>query len=52
MPEIRYHLAVALHKTGRNDEARKELERLLRSGKEFAQAAEARSLLERLEKGG
>ncbi|MDH3979079.1 MAG: PEP-CTERM system TPR-repeat protein PrsT [Gammaproteobacteria bacterium] len=44
---IRYHMAAALVKVGRTEEARKELERLL-GGKDFPAAGEARSLLERL----
>jgi len=50
LPEIRYHMAVALHKAGRIDEARKELKRLLRDHSDFAGVAEAAQLLERLEK--
>ena len=47
--EIRYHLAVALDKAGRQDEARKELQRLLRSDKNFQGIEPARELLKRLE---
>jgi hypothetical protein len=43
---------VALHKNGRDEEARKELERLLRANKEFPEAAGARALLARLENAG
>jgi len=50
LPEIRYHMAVALEKAGRRDEARKELERLLRDEKDFAQAGDARALLDKLQK--
>jgi putative PEP-CTERM system TPR-repeat lipoprotein len=46
--EIRYHLAVALHRAGRNDDARSELQEILRLGKDFASAAEARDLLRSL----
>ncbi len=48
--EIRYHLAVALHKSGRNDDARQELEEILRLGKDFGSAAAARDLLRQLSK--
>jgi len=47
--EIRYHLAVALDKAGRQDEARKELQPLLRSDKDFQGIESARELLKRLE---
>ena len=46
--EIRYHLAVALHKSGDKTGARKELETLLAQNKPFAQIEEARSLLKTL----
>lgn len=48
--EIRYHMAVGLKKAGRLDEARNELERLLRDDKDFAKVAEARALLTQLQK--
>lgn len=48
LPRIRYHLAVALHKGGQADQARKELERLLRSSAEFSEAHDAKVLLERI----
>lgn len=47
-PEIRYHLAVALHKSGDKTGARKELETLLAQNQPFAQLEEARSLLKTL----
>lgn len=47
-PEIRYHLAVAMHKSGDKTGARKELETLLAQNKPFAQLEEARSLLKTL----
>lgn len=47
--EVRYHLAVGLDKLGRKDEARKELERLLRDNKDFAEAGDAHALLQRLQ---
>ena len=47
-PEIRYHLAVALHKTGDKKGARKELETLLAQNRPFNQLEEARTLLKTL----
>ncbi|MGX4641084.1 XrtA/PEP-CTERM system TPR-repeat protein PrsT [Massilia sp. SYSU DXS3249] len=47
-PEIRYHLAVGLHKSGDKNGARKELETLLAQNQPFAQLEEARSLLKML----
>ena len=49
VPEIRYHMAVALMKAGRREEARKELDRLLRTGKKFPERDEAAALRIRLE---
>lgn len=46
--EIRYHLAVALWRAGDKAEARKEIERLLATGKKFPQADQARALLNQL----
>jgi putative PEP-CTERM system TPR-repeat lipoprotein len=43
-PEIHYHLAVALHRAGRSDEAREELERLLETGQAFPGIDQARAL--------
>ena len=48
LPEIRYHLAVGLSKSGDKAGARKELEALLAQNKPFAQQEEARSLLKTL----
>jgi putative PEP-CTERM system TPR-repeat lipoprotein len=48
LPEVRYHLAVALNKSGDKAGARKELEALLAQNKSFAQLEEARSLLKTL----
>jgi Tfp pilus assembly protein PilF len=48
MGSIRYHLAVALDKNGRKEDARKELQRLLDSNKDFPEAGEAKKLLEQL----
>ena len=47
-PEIRYHLAVGLHKSGDKNGARKELETLLAQSRPFPQLEEARSLLKTL----
>ena len=47
-PEIRYHLAVGLHKSGDKNAARKELETLLAQNRPFPQLEEARSLLKAL----
>ena len=48
IPEIRYHMAVALAKAGRRDESRMVLDRLLKTGKDFQGVDEARKLRERL----
>jgi putative PEP-CTERM system TPR-repeat lipoprotein len=47
-PEIRYHLAVSLNKSGDKQGARKELDKLLAQNKPFAQIEEARALLKTL----
>lgn len=47
-PEIRYHLAAVLAKTGRNAEAREELEAALKNGQSFDSAQEAKALLKTL----
>jgi Flp pilus assembly protein TadD len=47
-PEIRYHLAAALAKAGRRDEARRELEPALTAHASFEGAQEARLLLQSL----
>ncbi len=47
-PEIHYHYAAALAKSGAKEQGRRELQRLLDSGKKFPQEHEARRLLERL----
>ena len=52
--DIRYHMAAGLQRTGRSDDARKELEKLLASGDElqnFSTKADAEALLKQL-KGG
>ena len=46
--DIRYHLAVGLHKAGDKARARKEIEQALANGKSFAQMDEARALLKQL----
>lgn len=48
LPEIRYHLAVALHQQGRNDEALAELGSALEAGREFEGIDQATRLFERL----
>jgi putative PEP-CTERM system TPR-repeat lipoprotein len=47
-PIARYHLAVALNKTGQRDDARHILSDLLQSGASFEESAAARQLLDRL----
>ncbi len=46
--EIRYHLAAALSRLGREEEARDELAKALESGDDFDGIADARALLRRL----
>jgi putative PEP-CTERM system TPR-repeat lipoprotein len=48
IPEIRYHVAVALARAGRHDESLKVLNRLLKTGKEFQGVDDARKLREQL----
>jgi putative PEP-CTERM system TPR-repeat lipoprotein len=48
LPDIRYHLAVALAKTGAKEEARRTLTELVDSGKAFQDLPEARQLLQEL----
>ena len=48
--EIRYHLAVALNKVGRNDEARSELERVLSENQHFSEIESAKALLAKINK--
>jgi len=48
IPEIRYHMAAALVKAGRGEEARKELDRLLKSSKAFPERDKAEALREQL----
>jgi len=47
-PEIRYHLAVVLAKSGRKNEAKEELEVALKGGNGFEGAAEAAKLMQTL----
>lgn len=47
--EIRYHFAAGLAKSGEKTQARKELERLLRNGEQFASVNEARLLLKQIQ---
>ncbi len=46
--DVRYHLAVALNKNGKQEEARKELKRLLKNNQSFSEIENARSLLKQL----
>jgi putative PEP-CTERM system TPR-repeat lipoprotein len=48
IPDIHYHMAVALYKSGRVTEARKELDRLLKTGRTFPDRDNARALLDQL----
>ena len=45
---VRYHIAAALDRLGRHQEARRELKRALRPGKQFEGHADAQALLEKL----
>lgn len=47
--DIRYHVAMALFKTGKKADARKELEKLVAGNMQFAQADDARALLKQLQ---
>ena len=47
--DVRYHMAVALFKTGNRAAARKELQQLVAPDVQFAQADEARALMKQLE---
>jgi len=49
MPEIRYHLALGLVKANDKASARKELEQLTATGKNFADIGEARALLKQVQ---
>jgi len=46
--EIRYHIAFALEKLGRNNEAQKELDAALSSGQQFSKIEQARQLQKKL----
>lgn len=50
-PTFRYHLAVALGRNGRSEDARRVLEELLGSGAAFSDKSEAQKLLEHLKNG-
>lgn len=50
MPDISYHIAYALHALGRDEQARHELEVLLKGEKEFWDRPAAEDLLRRLSK--
>lgn len=49
-PEIRYHLAAALAKSGQKSEAKRELQDLLSLGVSFSEETQARALLDKLGK--
>jgi putative PEP-CTERM system TPR-repeat lipoprotein len=49
-PDIQYHLAVALHRVGRQADAQTTLENLLGSGASFSDKAEAEKLLQELKR--
>lgn len=49
LPEIRYHMAVALEKVGRKQEARQELERLINGKQDFAEIDSAKRLLKKID---
>ncbi len=49
-PDIQYHLAVALHRVGRQADAQATLENLLGSGVSFSDKAEAEKLLQELKR--
>ena len=49
-PDIQYHLAVALHRVGRQADAQATLENLLGSGASFSDKAEAEKLLQELKR--
>ena len=50
-PEIQYHVAVALQRSGRVSDARAMLEKLLSSGMSFTSKADAEKLLDELKRG-
>jgi putative PEP-CTERM system TPR-repeat lipoprotein len=49
LPQVRYHIAAALSRLGKRDEAHKELEELLRGEYAFPEEEQARALLHHLE---
>lgn len=50
IPALSYHLAAAYEKAGRREEAKKEVERLLRDQNDFPEKAQAQALFQRLTK--
>jgi len=50
-PDIQYHLAVALHRLGRQADAQTTLENLLGTGAAFSDKPEAEKLLQELKRG-
>jgi cellulose synthase operon protein C len=50
-PEVKYHLAVALHRLGKTADARLVLQQLLSSGASFTSKADAEKLLNELQRG-
>lgn len=48
LAEVRYHVAYALHQAGRDEEARRELDRISRMDRKFAESREFRDLNEKL----
>jgi putative PEP-CTERM system TPR-repeat lipoprotein len=50
-PDIQYHLAVALHRVGRQADAQATLENLLGSGASFSDKSDAEKLLQELKRG-
>jgi putative PEP-CTERM system TPR-repeat lipoprotein len=50
-PDIQYHLAVALHRVGRQADAQTTLENLLGSGASFSDKSDAEKLLQELKRG-
>jgi hypothetical protein len=50
-PNVQYHWAVALNRSGKSADARNVLEKLLASGGEFENKADAEQLLTKLKNG-
>jgi putative PEP-CTERM system TPR-repeat lipoprotein len=51
LPEVRYHMAVAMHKAGHSNDARIELERLLNNKVDFPEVKQAQQLLKEIQGG-